>query len=479
MKKLFVLLLTCAFLLAACAENGDVSNNISDNLSSDISSADESDNAQSSDGISGDDMPEGKDIDRLLNKKLISYGCSYTVNGTPHSQYPDNGKELTDGIFDSDVGVGWSTPYGEIILDLGADVDDIADLDILLRGDAWGIVAPTQATYYVSPDSQTWFELGTVAAERTQGYAEWGEYSYTLQLQKTAVGRYIKVVLSGNGMNYVWGREICVYAYRESTNEVKMHEFDGNESFDNLTLDMPVGTRMGDNDGPAYCVYGKKGYNSASFCFDLSETDFVGVGSNGTKVNGYMFLGVDVYSDNGYWINCCDAGFVYEYNTSGWRLFYATASTEQYDGQWFSGTRVLDQTHNYRLTLDTSLEDGKATLVAYDLVDDCVADTLTFTLGGSKKDGSNTAYLMNAAIDWVDRPESDFIGETNKNLGSGIHLNDVRIYDCLVYKDGNSLPFVTDHRAVWPDNSMNVKSSVAKVHHVIGDSEFIIDIDLG
>lgn len=476
MKKLFALLLICVFLLAACAQDGDVSNDSSapDDVSGNVSDLD-----QSSDDSSDAVMPEGKEIDRTLNKKLISLACKYTANGTPHPQYPDDGRSMTDGIFDSDVGVGWSTSRGEIIMDLGKETDDIADLDILLRGDAWGITAPSKATYSVSSDGETWFELGTVGAVRTQGYDQWGEYNYCLELPKTATGRYVKVVLSGGGMNYIWGREMCVYAYREPTGELKLHEFVGTESFDNLTLDMPEGTRMGDNDGPAYCVYGKAGYNSASFCFDLSTTDFVGTGSNGTKVNGYMFLGVDVYSDEEYWINCCDAGFVYAYDTQGWRLFYATAETDRFEGQWFSGTRVLDQTHNYRLTLDTSLEDGMATLTAYDLVEDCIADTLTFALGGSKKDGSNTAYLMNAAIDWVDRPASDFIGETNKNLGFGIHLNDVRIYDCKAYKDGDASDFVTDHRAIWPDASMNVKTSVVKVHHAVNDTEFIIDIDLG
>lgn len=487
MKKLFITLLICVFMLAACTESGNTS---SDGGASDISdvfynSSASSENAESSaddtssDDVSSETMSEGKDIDRTKPKKLISLACTYTANGTPHSQYADDGRSMTDGIFDSDVGVGWSTSCGELVLDLGETVDDIADLDIALRGDAWGITAPTTAVYSVSVDGKAWFELGTVEATRTQGYGEWGEYTYLLELSKTATGRYVRVVLTGSGMNYVWGREMCVYAYRESKGELKMHEFGGTESFDNLTLDMPEGTRMGDNDGPAYCVYGKTGYNSASFSFDLSETDFVGTGKNGTRVNGYMFLGADVYDQDGRWINCCDAGFVYEYSTKGWRLFYATAATEQFEGQWFSGTRVLDQTHNYRLTLDTSIEDGMATLTAYDLVDECIADRLTFSFGGSKKDGSNTAFLMNAAIDWVDRPENDFIGETNKNLGSGIHLKDVRIYDCKVYKDGAASDFVTHHRAVWPDSSMPVSASVVKIHHATGDNEFIIDIDLG
>ncbi|HPE94656.1 MAG TPA: hypothetical protein PLT66_01125 [Bacillota bacterium] len=87
MKKTFrimiCLLLSC-LMAAGCTgndlhtESGAVSANTSADTSADVSS--------------------DTSVDRSSAKELVSYGCSYTVTGSPHGTYADDGTTLTDGV---------------------------------------------------------------------------------------------------------------------------------------------------------------------------------------------------------------------------------------------------------------------------------------------------------------------------------------------------------------------------------------------
>ncbi len=258
-----------------------------------------------------------------------------------------------------------------------------------------------------------------------------------------------------------------------------MHNYSGKEKLSNLTFATPSGKKMGDNDGPAYCVYSNVGYNKAEFTFEMPLASFGGVADNGTKVNGYLFLGVDVHDGTPDGMNCCDAGFVTEADGRGWHLFINTLhSSKGASGEWKSNTPTLDPTHIYKLILDTSTLDETAVLTAYDLTDDKVADSITFRLWGAKKDGTNTSFLTNAAIDWTVRPESDFIGKTNANVHQNLYLTNLKIYGINLYKDDKKYSFDTDHRAIWPDKNMPVAHECVKVHHITKDDEYVIDIDM-
>ena len=116
---------------------------------------------------------------------------------------------------------------------------------------------------------------------------------------------------------------------------------------------------------------------------------------------------------------------------------------------------------------------------------------MEFYLYGAKADGSNTSYLTDIAIDWTG--EQTWIDEngnktddgdkvTIAQLGSGMHLKNVRIYDCTLYKDDKSFIWtkeLTRVRGIWSDADSIVKAETTKIHHCLEDKEYIVDLDLG
>lgn len=77
----------------------------------------------------------------------------------------------------------------------------------------------------------------------------------------------------------------------------------GSQAFTNLTYNN-AGGKMGDADGPAYCVYSKIGYNRASIDILLSELRHnLYRESDMLPLTAYIFLGVDIYDANGQWVS--------------------------------------------------------------------------------------------------------------------------------------------------------------------------------
>ncbi len=484
MKKLFTVFIACLLLLTACDTNknpqsvseADTSNTISEN---DVSFDENSDE-------------ENTVIDRTQTKVLVSEGCSYTAAGTPHGDYPDDGTKLTDGVLGADIGVGWATSVGEFVLDLGENTYGLADFNILMRGDNWGIVAPAKAEYYVSEDGQSWSLAGTVSGDgitKTPADATWVEYSYLLELDKSINGRYVKFVVSEGGMNFAWVHEICVWRY-EAKEALESHVFNGTEEITNLTFTNPKDDMMGDQEAPGYCVYSKTGYNKSEFIFELSQAQVSTFGDNGSRITAYVFLGANVYDENGYWQNCCDAGFVYSNENTGWRLFAATATDENGNRGWYDGGKTLDSHSNYRLVLDTSVEDGRAAIYAYDMRDGSLADSITFDFYGVKKDGGNTAFLTDIAIDWTGEqtfvdtkgnPTEDWVEITKANTGHGMYLKNVRLYGCSLYKNEEKQIWtksLTDHRGIWSDGDSEIDYVTTRIYCITEDMEYIVDLIL-
>lgn len=446
--------------------------------------------------VSSPERSEGPAVDRSGSRVLVSQGCRYTVKGEKHFTYADDGTHLTDGKFGGDVGYGWSSPgRGECVLDLGAVTEGLADFTIMLAGDTWGLIPPGKAEYSVSNDGVSWTEIGTVegdAVVKESAWDEWYYYSFPLMLERSVSGRYVRIVLSGNNMNSVWAHEIGVWVY-ESMESREPHVFTGEEEITNLTFTNRDSDSMGDKYAPGYCVYSKTGFNKAEFCFELSQVDAVNRGSKNGHVTCYAFLGIGVNNANGAWQNCCDAGFVYDGDTSGWHLFWATATDENGQRGWNADSKALNPKHDYRLILDSSSADEKVTLTAVDLSDGSVADSMEFRLWGSKRDGSNTYYLTDIAIDWADAAtmvdthgnptnEEDWVEITMANMGQGIHLKNVRLYDIALYKDSERFvwtPELTDHRGIWSDAEDPVVVVTTRIHHITADSEYIVDLDLG
>ena len=255
------------------------------------------------------------------------------------------------------------------------------------------------------------------------------------------------------------------------------------------------GKKMGDNDGPAYCVYSKVGYNKASMDVLISKLKVNNIRQSDKKfVNMYMFLGCDVLSSaNGWWVNCFDCGFCYSGKNPSWHLFYNIyePATKNQAG-WYESSVKLDPAHDYRLILDTSGNDEKAYLLVYDLTAGKKADEATFYVKNLKADGSSTSYLMDFAIDYpgntkmgVDgKPSEDWFDITLYNTDEDIYLQNIVVENVKIWKNGEESVWdnkVTDHRALWPDCNMkqiDYPCTFLVCDEENYDSSFRIDLDM-
>ncbi|MBO4452975.1 MAG: hypothetical protein J5793_03480 [Clostridia bacterium] len=291
--------------------------------------------------------------------------------------------------------------------------------------------------------------------------------------------------VSGDPVSSEVSEEISVQE-ESSEPEIPTHEFKGEDMIENLTYKNPG--EMGDNDGPAFCVYSGKGMNKAEMKLELSAVEHSTVGTGGITVNGFIFLGVDVYAKEGYWINCCDAGVFYSEQHGGWKIFSNTYdSTGNGEGEWYHSKETLDPTRDYLITLDSSKNDGELTLTLNCLDSGEVAMEHTFKLYGTRADGSNTSYLTNFAIDWINGSWIDKNGEpTDKWVevlkaaeGQGIYFKNIRVYDCALYREGERLDWTSDltnRRCLMPDSTYDVDGTVVTVHSGTFDTEYIVDI---
>ncbi len=261
----------------------------------------------------------------------------------------------------------------------------------------------------------------------------------------------------------------------------------------NLDYDNGKG-KMGDNDGPAYCVYSKRGYNKASMDVKISEMKINTLRTSDRKfVNAYMFLGCDIYS--GYnWSNCFDCGFCWSGRTPAWHLFYNIYTPADKDQPgWYESKVRLKKNHDYRLTLDTSEQDELATLIIYDLTSDKEVDRAQFRVKGMKCDGSNTVYLMDFALDYPDDVKKDTAGNPSKddwkeialyNTDENLYMRNVVVENVKIYAGGNEYVWDktrTNNRSLWPDIHMTeVDYPCTKViaNEEDYDFSFRVDIDM-
>lgn len=261
----------------------------------------------------------------------------------------------------------------------------------------------------------------------------------------------------------------------------------GTESLTNLTHNNNGG-KMGDADGPAYCVYSNKGYNCASIDILLSKIDMnLARKSDGEYLTAYLFLGADIFDDNGNFVNCFDAGIGYNIYKKKWVLFFNILEADFHQPRWYTSNTLLDETHDYRLKVDTSKQDGWALVTLEDLTLGGVeVDSAAFETLYSRKDGSNTLYLQDYALDYPDRVKFDTSGNPSNswseitlyNTDQNIYLRNVQIVNATL----NGKPWTaekTRNRSVWPDCTMTWMSyPVVRVSHAAFDTELQIDLDM-
>ncbi|HOJ47586.1 MAG TPA: hypothetical protein PLD48_01790 [Bacillota bacterium] len=260
--------------------------------------------------------------------------------------------------------------------------------------------------------------------------------------------------------------------------------------FTNLTYDNGSG-RMGDTDGPAYVVYSKKGFNKATVDIRLSAVEVKNVKKNNRFVNAYIFLGIDVYDANGYWINCADAGLCYSGRNGYWHLFYNIYKPKTEGAQsWYESKVKLDASHDYRLILDSSEEDKKVIITIYDLTDDKVADSKEFGIAHSLASGANTSFLQNYALDYPEDVKfdtkgnpsaNDWVEITLFNTDQGLYMKNVEITRATLANGDNEVDWTEEHtsnRAMWPDKNIAIDYEVVKVYKESFDNAFTVTFDM-
>lgn len=254
------------------------------------------------------------------------------------------------------------------------------------------------------------------------------------------------------------------------------------------------GKYAGDNDGPAYVVYSKIGYNKASYEFHLSQANInMSRKSDGRWTNSYIFLGIDVYDEKGEFLNCIDAGFCYAGGSKDWHLFYNLLQTKDKDVfTWYESPVSLDPTHDYKLILDCSKQDDRAILTIIDLTDgDRVADTAEFEVMGAKADGSNVSLYQDYAIDFPDdikktrageASESDWEEITLYNTDEDIYLQNITIRNATLYLGETAYEWTkerTNDEFMWPSVSCpKVDYACTKIVKQSAHSELVLTLDM-
>ena len=254
------------------------------------------------------------------------------------------------------------------------------------------------------------------------------------------------------------------------------------------------GRYQGDNDGPAYVVYSKIGYNKASYEFKLSQANInMSRKTDGKWTNSYIFLGVDVYDEKEEFLNCIDAGFCYAGGSKDWHLFYNLLTTSEKDSfTWYESPVSLDPTHDYRLTLDCSKQDNRATLTIVDLTDgERVADSAEFEVWHAKADGSNLSLYQDFAIDFPDdikmtrdgKPsEQDWEEITLYNTDEGICLNNIVINNATLYSVDGQYHWTKDRtndEFMWPSVACpKVDYACTRIVKQTAYSDLVLDLDM-
>jgi len=221
--------------------------------------------------------------------------------------------------------------------------------------------------------------------------------------------------------------------------------------------------RMGDLDGTAFAIYSPIGYNGASGTIDLKNAQLRRVLPDGRFINAYAFFGVDVYSGE-WWQNCVDVGFCRSGQTGKWHLFYNMYEPlNEGTNTWYESSKTLpDDIYDMTFTMEgdqyvrltvTGRNRGRT-------------DTVLVEVKGAKADGSNTAFLFNAALDYppdtmLDRegnPCSDFVEITLACTDLGLYFRNLYVSELKLYSEDKPegetwTSELAQSTGIWPDQT--------------------------
>lgn len=253
------------------------------------------------------------------------------------------------------------------------------------------------------------------------------------------------------------------------------------------TLDYENTGKMGDTDGPAFAVYSKKGYNGASVDLNLSNMEIKTVLPDGRYINGYCFLGIDVYEGKS-WVNCIDAGLCWSGKNGGWHLFYNIYETlNESTNSWYESKKKLPKNGTYQMEL-TVTEDNYATLTVKSLTG-TFKDSVKIEVKGAKADGTNTSFLFNTALDYppdtkVDlngNPSEDWTDITLANSDKGLYLKKLHATNLSLLKKGEKEDWTNDKTSalsIWPDKEVKGFDYSPTTVYLYDGREYYINLDM-
>jgi len=161
---------------------------------------------------------------------------------------------------------------------------------------------------------------------------------------------------------------------------------------------------------------------------------------------------------------------VYDGADGKWRLFHNIyENTDLDENRWYTSPKLLDDMHDYRIEVDSSAEDEKCTVNIYDLTDGGrLADTRTFTVKNLKRDGSNTAYYQDFALDFPENvmvepdgkvgttyDKADWVKTTLHSTDENIFMQNICVTDAKLYKDEAAKQWDEGVLGLWPDSSVS------------------------
>ena len=245
--------------------------------------------------------------------------------------------------------------------------------------------------------------------------------------------------------------------------------------------------KMGDTDGPAFCVYSKVGYNGASVDINLADSEISTRLPDGRFINAYCFLGLDVYEGD-YWINCADVGLCWSGENGGWHVFYNVYDTiDANQRKWYESGKMLPKNGNYRLTLDIT-EDNYVSF-SVESLNSSFKDSVNFAVKGAKKSGISTSMLFNVALDYPENtkidlngnPSDDWTKITLANTDLGLYFKGLHAYNLSLSKSGELIDWtdgLNSSLGIWPDKSIGGFDYSPVEVYLFDGKEYFINLDM-
>ena len=271
-----------------------------------------------------------------------------------------------------------------------------------------------------------------------------------------------------------------------ASEEVSVHPMDRADKIIS-SLDYKNTGKMGDVDGPAFAVYSNTGYSGATVTMNIEDMEIKTVMPDGKYLNGYAFLGFDVFNESGYWMNCIDVGLCWSGTSGGWHIFYNMYKPVNEDTRtWYESSKKLPKNDTYVMTL--KLIGEQKALLTVEAVEGKFKDSVEIEVFGAKADGSNTAALFNVALDYpgdtkVDRngnPCEDWKEITLANSDKGVCLKSLHAFDLKLFKGEEELSWTNDRNSavsIWPDKPLEFDYAPTEIG-VFDGTEYYINLDM-